>query len=243
MQRVVRKNISWIAAGLLALAALGCNLLNAPPTSRLEPTATAVPSDLPEVTVLWPPSGSEFVVRQEVTVRVSASDPVGITRLELRAPGIMLSSVPSPERNGQPSMEAILSWTPTRSGVQELEVVAYRRGIASEPVPLTITVRARAAEVMATPAPFGAEAPVSAPQPGTACQVRVNIDNLRYRSGPGTTYAILGLLELGETLDITGRNSSATWYRASRGGQTVWFSASSSYITALSDCASAPVVD
>jgi hypothetical protein len=176
-------------------------------------------------------------------VRVSASDPVGITRLELRAPGIMLSSVPSPERSGQLNMDAILSWRPTRSGTHELEVVAYRRGIASAPVPLTITVRARAAEVMATPVPFGAAPPASAPQPGTACQVRVNIDNLRYRSGPDTTYDILGLLDLGETLNITGRNSSGTWYRASRGGQTIWFSANASYTTALSDCTGAPVVE
>lgn len=242
MKSVARGSLSWIAAGLFVLMALGCNLLNPPPAAP-PATPTAVPSGMPEATILWPPSGSEFVVRQEVAVRVSASDPVGITRLELRAPGIMLSSVPSPERSGQPSMEAILSWTPTRSGTQNLEVVAYRGGIASEPIPLAITVRSRAAEVLVTPVPFGAAVPASAPQPGTACQIRVNIDNLRYRSGPDTTYAILGLLELGETLNITGRNGSGTWYRASRNGQTVWVSASTSYITTLSDCAGAPVVE
>lgn len=243
MPHVLHKHAHRVVAGLLALAALGCNLLNAPPPAGPAPSPTPAPSGLPEVTVLWPPSGSEFVIRQEVTVRVSASDLVGITRLELRAPGIMLSSVSSPERSGQPSMDAILSWTPTRSGALALEVVAYRGGIASPPVPLAITVRARAAEIVATPVPFGVSIAASAPQPGAVCQVRVNIDNLRYRSGPGTTYAILGLLELGEVLDITGRDSSATWYRASRGGQTVWFSAGASYITALSDCAAAPVVD
>jgi hypothetical protein len=239
-----RRLVHLIALGMLILAALACNLIKAPsvPVTVAE-TPTTVPGGMPQVTILWPPTGSEFVVRREVTVHVTASDSVGITRLELRAPGIMLASVASPERAGQTTMEAILSWTPTRSGAQDLEVLAYRRGVGSEPVPLQIVIRSRAAEVIFTPVPFGvAPSGASVPPPGAICQVRVNITNLRYRSGPDTNAAILGLLELGETLAITGRNSSGTWYRADRGGQTVWLSANPGYITELSSCAAAPIV-
>lgn len=241
MKRTSRKTYLAIASLLLVLATLGCNLLNPASPTGTPPPATPVPAGLPELSVLWPPNGSEFAVRQEVTVRVSASDRVGITRLELRAPNMMLSSVPSPERNGQPTMDAILSWTPTRSGAQDLEVVAYRGGIASEPVALNIVIRARAAEIRATPIPYGVTQSDLGILPGTECQARVNIDNLRYRAGPGTEYAILGILDLGETLSITAQNTSGTWYRALRNNQTIWVSANTAYITELSSCANAPV--
>ncbi len=238
-----RRVAEGTAIALLILAALACNLINAPAAPALPAaTPTAVPGGMPEVTILWPPGGSEFVVRREVTVHVAASDSVGITRLELRAPGIVLASVSSPERAGQTAMEAILSWTPTRSGIQDLEVLAYRRGVGSQPVPLQVVIRSRAAEVVFTPVPFGVAAEEIVTAPGAICQVRVNIDNLRFRSGPGTGSEILGLLGLGETLAVTGRDSSGSWFRASRGGQVVWLSANPGYITELNSCAAAPVV-
>lgn len=243
MTRFLRLLFPATSAGLLVLGALACNLLNpatAPDSTLVTPTP--ILTELPEVSVLWPPNGSEFVSREEVTVRVSASDRVGITRLELRTQTMMLSSVPSPERNGQQAMDAILSWTPTRSGPQDLEIVAYRGRIASEPVPLQIVIRSRAAEVRATPIPFGVTQPDLGILPDAVCQVRVNINNLRYRTGPGTDYAILGLLDVGETLGVTAQNASGTWYRATRNGQTIWVSANAAYITELSSCDNAPVV-
>jgi hypothetical protein len=108
---------------------------------------------LPVITVLWPPDGSEFVAGQEVVIRVSATDSVGVTRVELRSANAMLSSVPSPEQNGQQNFDALLSWTPTRSGPQALEVIAYRHRIASQAVPLNLTIRQRASQIVATPIP------------------------------------------------------------------------------------------
>jgi hypothetical protein len=63
MPRILQKYAHKIVVGLLILTALGCNLLNTPRTPQPASTPTAVPSGLPEVTVLWPPSGSEFVMR------------------------------------------------------------------------------------------------------------------------------------------------------------------------------------
>ncbi len=232
-----------VVALLAMLAGLACNLVGGPAGTPAIATPSAIPEGRPQVSVLWPPSGSEFVIRSEVTVRVSAADSVGITRLELRSATAMLSSVPSPERDGQQVMDAILSWTPTRAGQYDLQVVAYRRGVASEPVPLTLFIRQRRADIRATPAPFGVEPQAAPAGPDVACQVRVNIGNLRYRSGPGTTYDILGLLDLGEVLAVTGQNAAGTWYRINRNGQTAWVSSDPAYSTALTGCAGAPIVD
>lgn len=227
---------------LLPLAGLACNLINDATQAPVMPTATVVAANtIPVVQVLWPPSGSEFVIRDEIAVRVSAADVVGVTRLELRSANMVLSSVPSPERNGQPTFDAILSWTPTRSGPYDLEVVAYRRRVASDPVPLTLNIRQRSSDVIATPLPFGVSAPVSADS-NAACQVRVDIDNLRYREGPSTNYTINGLLTLGETLSVTGKNAAGSWFRIVRDGQSAWVSADTRYTTELTSCAAAPVV-
>ncbi len=229
---------------LLMSLLLACNLTNSVTPAPASPTAPAAAAGgAPVISVLWPPSGSEFAVRQEVAVHVSASDTVGITRIELRSANAMLSSVPSPEQNGQREFQAILSWRPTRSGIQELEVVAYRHRTPSQPVPLTLLIRQRASDILATPIPFGMEAAAAPAQPGTFCQVRVDIGNLRYREGPGTNYTILGLLNLGETLYITGQNASGTWWQANRGGQTVWVSSDRNYSTELTSCAAAPIVE
>jgi len=234
----------WMVALLcLSLSGLACNL-----TSGGEPesSATALPSQdsgaggsAPVVTVLWPPTGSEFVIRQEMLVYVRATDSVGITRLELRSPTMLLSSIPSAERGGQTEFEAILSWTPTRTGTQDMEVVAYRGQTASAPIPLQVTIRQLARDIVATPLPYGISAPVA---PTGGCQVRVDINELRFRSGPGTQYEIMGILQVGEVLGVTGRNAAGTWWQANRNGQTVWFSASADYTTNLTDCAAVPAV-
>ena len=233
-----------IPIALLAALTLACNLTGGGDTP-IPPTPTpdaGAGNTLPVITVLWPPDGSEFVAGQEVVIRVSATDSVGVTRVELRSANAMLSSVPSPEQNGQQNFDALLSWTPTRSGPQALEVIAYRHRIASQAVPLNLTIRQRASQIVATPIPYGAAVAPAAPQPGAVCQVRVDVNELRFRAGPGTDYTILGLLDLGETLSVTGRNATGTWWQVNRGGQTAWVSSDSRYSTPLSDCAAAPVV-
>lgn len=233
-----------IATALLTALTLACNLTGSGDTP-VPPTPTpdvGVGDTLPVVAVLWPPDGSEFVTGQEVVIRVNATDSVGVTRVELRSASVMLSSVPSPEQNGQQNFDALLSWTPTRSGPQALEVIAYRHRVASQAVPLNLTIRQRASQIVATPIPYGAIAAPAAPQPGAICQVRVDVNELRFRAGPGTDYPILGLLDLGETLSITGRNAAGTWWQVNRGGQTAWVSSDSRYSTPLTDCAAAPVI-
>lgn len=238
---VIRYRLPLLTLAMLLLASLACNLVDAPDTPP-PPTATPLPiNTVPTVNVLWPPNGSEFVQREEITVRVQATDDMGITRIELRSATAVLSSVPSPERGGQTTFDAILSWRPTRSGQMDLEVVAYRHITASLPFPLTLVIRQRAADLVTTPVPFEVGGPATAPQPTAACQVRVDIDNLRFRAGPGTTYEILGILDLGETLFVTGQDVGGRWWQIDRGGQVAWVSSDSNYSTELTNCAAAPV--
>ncbi len=234
---------AWIIVLLcLSLSGLACNLTGSEsaPTATVRPTGNSAAGDgLPAVTVLWPPTGSEFVARQEILVYVRATDSVGITRLELRSPTMLLSSIPSAERSGQTEFEAILSWTPTRTGTQDMEVVAYRGQTASTPIPLQVIIRQLARDIVATPLPYGISAPVI---PTGGCQVRVDINELRFRAGPGTQFEIMGILQVGEVLSVTGRNAASTWWQASRNGQTVWFSANADYTTNLTDCSAVPEV-
>ena len=229
-------------AGLIvvSLAGLACNLTAATPPPTTAPTITLAASGLPQVTIVWPPNGTEFVARQEVTIYVNATDSVGITRLELRNATSVLSSVPSSEAGGQTEFQAILAFTPTRAGQEDLEIIAYRRRVASDPLPISLIVRQRAADIVSTALPYGYTAAPT--QAGATCQARINIGDLRYRTGPGTNYEIVGLFDLGEVVSVTGQNAQGTWFQTSRDNQTIWFSSSASYVTQVTSCAAAPVV-
>lgn len=226
-----------------AVSVLACNLFDSgaaitPPPATSTANAEAA-NTVPTITILWPPSGSEFVIGEEITVRVSASDAIGVTRITLHSSNNVLSSRPS--ATADQIFDAILSWTPTRSAQYDLEVVAYRGRAASLPAPLTLFVHDRASEITNPPPPFNEGGQPAPAQPDAVCQVRVDINNLRLRSGPGTTYDILGLLDLGETLYVVGRNAASTWWQINRAGQIAWTSADHQYSTPLSDCASAPI--
>lgn len=65
---------------------------------------------------------------------------------------------------------------------------------------------------------------------------RINV-----RSGPGTQYTILGKLNVGDSLDVTGQNVEGTWIRVNFNGAEGWVSAS--IVDVTGDIATAPVVE
>ena len=61
---------------------------------------------------------------------------------------------------------------------------------------------------------------------GSAC-LTINVTSANLRSGPSTGYAVVGSVQHGEQLPITGQNASSgsTWYQVTRSnGQTAWIS-------------------
>jgi hypothetical protein len=231
--------------GLLALIVplLACNLTGAPaltatpPSGPTDPGGAVVAVARPTITIEAPESGSQGVVQQRLTVRVRASDSVGITRVEMRESGrvVSIQPAPSPAR----SFEALLAYTPSRVGMVTLEVVAYRGTAGSDPATVTIEIVGSARDLRNP----GSLDPAGGVASGTAaCTARVNVNTLNLRGGPGTGYAILSRLGFQEDLTVIGRNGESTWFQVRRGGgQEGWVSAQ--YVLTSGDCARAPIVN
>jgi len=68
------------------------------------------------------------------------------------------------------------------------------------------------------------------PTPGSCTPlVLVRARALNVRNGPGTTYGVIGRLQMEQTAEVTGRNSAGTWWQVRFGTAYGWVSAS--YVT------------
>lgn len=91
-----------------------------------------------------------------------------------------------------------------------------------------------------TPAPTQTNAP---PQPTAVPPLlaEVNVLRLNVRTGPGTDYPSLGLIDQGVELEITGQNPDGSWWEfCCFAGQPAWAIAEA--LTPLGDTANVPVV-
>jgi len=233
----------------LAVVALACNAPFIPgsntavpptvstPTNR--PTEAAANTTPPKVVIESPVSGVQTVVRQPLTIRVHATDGIGVTRVDMREGGRIVASQPSPDPN--PDFTALLEYRPANVGTVTLEIVAYRQSAASDPVAIIVDVVATAAEVKNA----ASASPTPGKLAGAFCTVRANTSGLSLRAGPGTNYRILSTVKVGEQLSVIGRDASTSWYQITRPagtGVTVtagWVSAG--YTSPDGDCSKAPV--
>jgi hypothetical protein len=98
------------------------------------------------------------------------------------------------------------------------------------PTPLVIPTSTPTAPVEATPTP----------EEGLAvCRGVVTADpRLNIRSGPGTTYGLVGSALKDDVLTIEGMNTAVTWFKIFDG----WVSSSWIQLTPDSDCSEVPVI-
>ncbi len=69
----------------------------------------------------------------------------------------------------------------------------------------------------------------------------VTVAALNVRGGPGTNYQVIGALQSGDSVAVTGRDDASTWYQVTLSdGQTGWISAAFAHLNA--DATSVPVV-
>lgn len=102
----------------------------------------------PTVSITAPSSDAQ-VELGEVNVLISASDPKGITRVELSVDGNIYRTDANPDPEGQPSWALVQTWTATDPGMHTLSVTAYNvDGEASAPWAVTVEV---VEEVLPTP--------------------------------------------------------------------------------------------
>jgi hypothetical protein len=217
---------------------LACNL-GAPSTAPATPANSGGGGDdgtTPSIVIEAPPNGSQSYLGGRVEVRVRATDSIGIDRVEMRDSGRIVVSQPSPERTTD--FTALLTYRPSYIGTVTLEVVAVRRNVISPPATLVLQIVSSVND-LDNP---GALDPTTGVSSGAACTLRVRINTLNLRAGPGTAYPILAKLPLGEDLTVTGRNEASSWYQIRRaGGTTGWVSAQ--YVEPTGDCSRAPIVN
>ena len=138
----------------------------------------------------------------------------------MRESGRVVAVQPAPA--SARTFEALLPFTPTTAGTIHLEVIAYRRAVASEPAQVDVEV-VQSERELRNPSSLDATAGVAS---GTAiCTVQVKVSQLNMRRGPGTSYDILARLAFEESLTVVGRNANRSWFLVRRASlQEGWVS-------------------
>lgn len=226
---------------LLLFAVTACNLSTSRNTQNNNNNTVPTPplSNRPTVTINSPANGAEFVVDQQVLVSVTASDSVGVSRVQLLANGQIVKTISSESATGDRTMSALLDYMPRTEGPVTLQVIAYRLATASEPAQVQINVRRSQTQVVATqpPAPVN-NVPVINPNDPT-CRVLVNV-GLNLRGGPSTSYPVLRVLSAGLQAPIVGRLADNSWWQVRVDAQIGWVSGD--FVTVYGICTAVPVI-
>jgi hypothetical protein len=189
------------------------------------------------VTITSPEDGDEVAVGDDVIVSASATDSVGVTRVELLANNRVVKRVSSELPTGERNMSVLLDYTPSEAGEVTLQVIAYRGTTFSDPATVDITVRRTEAQVTATIVPQP-NVPIIDPNDPT-CRVLVNA-GLNFRTGPGTNYNRITVLNAGTIAPITGRLGDNSWWQIRVGTSLGWVSGS--FVSVYGNCGGIPVV-
>ena len=162
---------------------------------------------LPSVVISSPVAGSQFNAGQRIIVQATATDVAeGIVRLELWVGGQKQAESISPVPSGQSPFTANMEWSPQIAGDYTLEVLAFNtRGVRSAPTVVNVTVLS--IDGIPTDTSTPTLGPVEGGNPVSTVQTDLNV-----RTGPGTQYAVIGLLSAGTVVDIAGRNEDTSWW-------------------------------
>jgi hypothetical protein len=106
----------------------------------------------PTIVMTAPTSGAQFQVGEEVDIISSASDPKGVSRVELYVDGQLNRTDPSPDPTGSTEVSMFQTWLAGDPGSHTLSVIAVNvEGEESDSWAVTITVVGEAAGPSASP--------------------------------------------------------------------------------------------
>jgi hypothetical protein len=95
----------------------------------------------PTIVMSSPTSGAQFQVGEEVDILSSASDPKGVSRVELYVDGQLNRTDPSPDPTGSTQVSMFQTWIAERPGTHTISVIAVNvDGEESDAWAVTITV-------------------------------------------------------------------------------------------------------
>lgn len=216
----------------------GCNLAPVGSVQQtLATTPTGAATGRPTVTIISPQDGAEFVTNSQILVSVNATDSVGVTRVQLIANNQIVKTVSSEAPTGEQNFSALLDYVPRTPGTLNMQVIAFRAAVASDPARLTVNVRESEAQVTSTPLP-NINVPNINPNDPT-CRALVNT-GLNLRSGPGTNFERISVLSAGTVVPIIGRTGANDWWQVRVNTVVGWISAS--FTTVFGICTGVPVV-
>ena len=244
--RITSKSLTQLVllvllAGLLSACNLGSGEPAVTPTENFVPTPVGANSK-PEVVITSPKDGDTATINQPILVSTTGTDDIGITRMQLRANGTIVKTVPSESLSGQKEFQAVLDYTARAAGDIELQVIAYRNSIASDPVSVTVSVgRATTGSTGGSSGGSGSSGSgstgggvqVQIPNDGV-CRALTNV-NLNFRAQPDSSLDNIILTLPASTLaPIIGRLGDNSWWKLNYGGRTGWVSAR--YTTEYGNC-------
>jgi uncharacterized protein YraI len=128
--------------------------------------------------------------------------------------------VPTPETQGQPTVDAVAQAPTDAPAPQPPAVDAQAPVTGTEPLTATEPLTDSDAVVINTPAPAVTPPPAASPTAAGA-QVTTN-DIVNIRTGPGTNYGLAGSAQTGETFRVTGKNAAGDWWQIEYNGQGAW---------------------
>lgn len=240
------KRIGGFAAVWLVLLMLSaCNLGATPSTPQpiRTPSPPSPHSTKPTLTLIAPRDGDEFIVNQPILVNVTASDSVGVTRVQLFANGSVVKTVSSNASSGDRTLSALLDFIPRTTGEVNLRVLAFRDSVASDPIDLRVMVKSSALPTVTPLAGGGSSGgggfvPII-PNDGV-CRV-MTITGVNFRTSPTTTQGnnVIRVLAANTLAPVVGRLPDNTWWQINLDGTVGWVSAA--FVSISGNCLNVPV--
>lgn len=226
---------------ILALSLAACNLGSGTP-EPLPTTPTSPPdtSSKPQVTIASPQPNAEYTLNDQILVSVTATDRVGVTRVQLFANGALVKTLSSRAPEGDLTLSGVLDYQPRAVGEVRMQVLAFRGTVGSDPAEITVRVvdRQQPATAVATQnVPSGPVIP-SIPNDGV-CRAMTTA-GLNMRRAPVTnTNNVIRVLSQYTLAPIVGRLPDNSWWKIIVGTDVGWVSAQ--FTTISGNCLSVPV--
>lgn len=229
------------AALLLAVLLASCNLVSQDADDL--PTITPRPDGAgkPAVAITSPREGEQFQVDREILVTASATDEIGITRVQLLANDQPVRTVLSETDQGDRQKNVALGYTPRSAGQVTLKVVAFRGTVASDPAQISVNIVSQAVATATSGGGGsgpGPSIPTIDPNDPT-CRARAR-SGLNLRQGPSTDFPVLTVLSAGQSVPIIGRLGDNSWWQVRSGTTVGWVFAELTDV--FGTCTTVPIV-
>ena len=171
---------------------------------------------------------------------VTATDRIGVTRVQLFANGALVKTLSSRASEGDLTLSGVLDYQPRAVGEVRMQVLAFRGTVGSDPAEITVRVVDRqqpATAVVTQNIPTGPVIP-SIPNDGV-CRAMTTA-GLNMRRAPVTnTNNVIRVLSQYTLAPIVGRLPDNSWWKIIVGTDVGWVSAQ--FTTISGNCLSVPV--